>query len=445
MFERILIANRGEVATRVARTCRRLGIDTIGVHVSDEADALHVEACDEVVDLGDDPGAYRDAARLLAVAKERGANAVHPGSGLLADDPSFARAVEAEGLIFVGPAAERFEAAADRIRVRKVAIDAGVRVLGGSERAIVGPREALIDVDRIEYPVVVRPVNGVGEAAIHHVVHDVAELAEALADLDPLESHGGVYLEKHVELARHVVVQMIFDGEDAIALGDREVSLRKEGRRLIAESPAPAIDQLHHRDAVRGAMWEAATEVATRLGCLGLGSCHFLVDADAAFFFTGFTPSLQVEHPTIEMCLGMDLVEMQLRLAAGEPSPPELRTVESTGAALQARVDAATDPATGLAFASHVQSARWPPAPQGKVRIETGINVGNVVSQAHDPLVATVTTYAPNRHDALLMLDRILAEIHIAPLVTNLRLLRKVLNHESFRAGQYDESFVDRI
>lgn len=445
MFERILIANRGEVATRVARTCRRLGIETIAVHVGVDEGALHVEACDEAAHLGDDPSAYHDAARLVAIAKERGAHAVHPGYGLFADEAGFARAVESAGLVFVGPAAERFEAARDRLFVRSLAIEAGVRVLPGSEQPIFGPQLALEHVDRIGYPVEVRPVRGIGEPALRYACEDVADLAEALAALDPLEDHGGVYIEERVELARHVEVQVIFDGEDAIVLGDREVTLRSGGRRILCESPAPALDQLHHREAVRGAIWEAAAEVATRLGCRGLASCHFVLDADGTFFFSSFRPGLQVEHPTIEMCSGIDLVEMQLRLAAGEPIPPELRTAETTGAALQARVDAATDPETGLAFESSVQSARWPPAPQGTVRIETGVRVGSIVSPAHDPLVATVTTYAPNRHDALLMLDRILAEIHLTPLVTNLRLLRKVLNHHSLQAGQYDEGFIERI
>lgn len=445
LFERILIANRGEVGTRVARTCRRLGIETIGVHVGADENALHIEACDEAAQIGDHPSAYLDAARLVSTAKERGAHALHPGYGLLADEPSFTRAVESAGIVFVGPAADPVEAARDRLFVRSTAMEAGVRVLPASERPIFGPQLALEDVDRIGYPVEVRPVGGVGEPRERCVAYDVAELAEALVTLDPLEDHGGAYLEKHVELARHVEVQVIFDDEEAIVLGDREVTLRKGGRRVLSESPAPALDQLHHRDAVRGAIWEAASEVTSRLGCRGLASCHFVLDAEGTFFFSSFRPGLQVEHPTIEMCSGIDLVEMQLRLAAGEPMPPELRTAETTGAALQARIDAAIDPETGLAFESHVKSARWPPAPQGTVRIETGVRVGSVISPELDPLVATVTTHAPNRHDALFMLDRILAEIHLSPLVTNLRLLRKVLNHHSLQAGQYDEGFIERI
>lgn len=445
MFERILIANRGEVATRVARTCRRLGVETVGVHVTQEDTALHVEACDESVSIGDDAAAYRDVAAMVAAAKQAGVHAVHPGYGLLADEPSFAQAIEAEGLIFVGPAAERFETARDRLAVRQIAVDCGVRVLPASTRPILEPNAALREIDEVGYPVVVKPVHGVGEPEHRPIAADVAALHEALTALDPLPDHGGAYLERWVDRARHVEVQIIYDGAEAVVLGDREVSVVKAGRRVLSESPAPALEQLHHRDAVRGAIWDASIEITKRLDCRGLASCHFVLDADGQFHFAHFTPSLQIEHPTAEMCAGLDLVEMQLRLAAGESMPPELWKVESTGASLQARIDASIDPRTGRPFESRVESARWPPAPQGKVRIETGVKTGSLVSAAHDPLVATVTTYAPNRHDALLMLDRILAEIHLHPLVTNLRLLRKALNDGSLQAGQYDEGFLERI
>ena len=444
MFERILIANRGEVATRVARTCRRLGVETVAVHVATDTDAPHIDACDEHISVGDGPAAYRDLAALLAAAKERGVHAVHPGYGHLAHDPAFARAVEEAELCFVGPTSERYAAVSDRLAVRDLAIACGVRVLPGSERAITGPQLALVDVDRLGYPVEVRPVAGIGEVP-GAVAWDVAELAEGLAALDPLDQGGGAYLEAHVERPRHVEVQIIGDGEHAFVLGDREVSLRKDGNRILCESPAAALDQLNDGDAVRGAVWEAAVDIGTRLAFRGLGSCHFVLDADGVYSFVGFTPGLQVEHSTIEMCAGLDLVELQLLLASGEALPESLHTLQPTGCALQARVLAATDPATGLAFDRSVQEARWPPAPQGKVRIETGVKVGSVVSSELDPLIATVTTYAPVRHDALLMLDRILAEIHVGPVVTNQRLLRKALNDESLRAGQYDEGFVERM
>ncbi len=445
MFERILIANRGEVAARVARTCRRLGVETVALASHAEASAPHVEACDEWIDLGDGEDALCDVGRVAEAAKSAGVHAVHPGYGLARDEVALARALAEAGIAYVGPGAERLAALRDRIAVRNAASALGVRVLPGSEEAILTPNAALADVDRLEYPVVVKAVRGFGEPDALPVVNDVAELSEALDALGPLEAAGGAYLERWVERARHVEVQVVSAGEDAVVLGDREVSLRRGHRRVLAEAPACALDQLHHDQAVRGALWDASADLALAVGAAGLATCHFLLDSDGTFFFVGLTPGLTVEHSTTEMCVGLDLVEIALRIAAGEPMPPEVLRSEPTGCALLARVDASLDPRTGTAFESRVDAARWPPAPQGKVRIETGVKVGSVILPAHDPLVASVTTYAPTRHDALLMLDRILAEIHLAPVVTNLRLLRKGLNHEALRAGQYDEGFLDRV
>ncbi len=445
VFERILIANRGEVAARVARTCRRLGIETVAVHADHEADAPHVEACDEAIRLEDGDAALRDVARIVSAARDAGVNAVHPGYGSGRDEVALARALAEAQIAFVGPSADRLEAMRDRLAVRDVAASLGVRVLPGSEQAILDPNAALADVDRLGYSVVVKPVRGCGEPDGLPVAHDVAALSEALDALGPLDTNGGAYLERWVERARHVEVQIIADATEARVLGDREVSLRKGAQRLLAEAPARALEELHDGDAVRGAMWDASVDIAMALGCTGLATCQFLLDGDGTFYFLGIAPGLTVEHSTTEMCCGLDLVELSIRIAAGEPIPPEAWRAEPTGCAFMARVDASLDPRTGRPFDSRVEAARWPPAPQGKVRIETGVKVGSLVKTDHDPMLASVTTYAPTRHDALLMLDRILAEIHLGPVVTNLRLLRKALNHESLRAGQYDDLFFERI
>jgi acetyl/propionyl-CoA carboxylase alpha subunit len=445
VYERILIANRGEVAARIARTCRRLGIETIGVHVESERDEVHVEACDQSVSLGADPSAYREIARIVEAARGTEVPVVHPGYGIRRDEAELVRALESVGIACVGPSAERCEAASDRLSVLAAANAHGIRTLPASERAILEPNEALAHIDRVGYPVLVKPVRGLGEPASDKPVSDVAELSERLDAMSPLDASGGAYLERWVERARHVQVQVIYDGKEALVLGEREVSVRREGRIVVAESPAPAIDQLHYADAVRGAMWDAACEIAAALGCVGLPSCHFVIDSDGVFYFTGFTAGLTVEHATTEMCSNLDLVELSLRLSAGESLPPEVWKAEPTGSAFCGRVDASIDPRDGRPFESRVDAARWPPAPQGKVRIETGVKSGSVISPEHDPMIASITTYAPTRHDALLMLDRILAEIHLAPVVTNLRLLRKAVNDESLRAGQYDDGFLDRI
>ncbi len=444
MFERILIANRGEVAARVARTCRRLGIETVGLHTDHESGAPHVEACDESVRL-EDASAYVSVTQIVTAAREARVVAVHPGYGLARDEIALARALAEAEIAYVGPAADRLEAMRDRLAVREIAASLGVRVLAGSEAAILDPNAALADVDRIGYPVVVKPVRGYGEPDGLPVAHDVAALSEALESLAPLDERGGAYLERWLDRARHVEVQLVADGNEAQVLADREVSLRKGPQRLLAEAPARALDELHDGEALRGAIWDASCDIATALGCVGVASCHFLVDSDGTFYFVGISPGLGVEHTTTEMCTGLDLVELSIALAHGDPIPAEAWHAEPTGCAFLARVDASLDPRTGRPFESSVETTRWPPAPQGKVRIETGIKVGSLVQADHEPMLASVTTYAPTRHDALLMLDRILAEIHLGPVVTNLRLLRKALNHESVRAGQYDDGLIERI
>lgn len=443
MFERILIANRGEVAVRIARTCRRLGLETVGVHLESEAPDL--EACDEYVAIGTEPAAYADVEAIITAARGANVQAIHPGYGIERDAVALAAAAEAAGLICIGPSSERLRVLEDRLAVRNAAAELGVRVLPASERAIVEPNQALVDVDAIGYPVVIKPARGFGEPDALPVAHDVAALSEALDSLGPTLAASGAYLEPWIERARHVEVQLVVNGNEALVLGDRDVSLRKAGRRMLAESPAAALEQLHHKDAVRGALWDASSEIAVALGCTGLASCHYLLDADGTFYFVGMMPGLTVEHTTTEMCCNLDLVELSLTLASGEPIPPEAWRAEPTGCAFLARVDAALDPRNGRPFESRADVTRWPPAPQGKVRIETGVKPGTPISPAYDPMIASVTTYATTRHDALLMLDRILAEITLAPVVTNLRLVRKALNHESVRAGQYDDDFVERL
>lgn len=432
MFERILIACRGEVGARVARTCRRLGLDTVAVHVAGEQDEVHVEACDEAIEIGSEAVAYADPDLLVAAAAHANVGAVHTGYGLGLDEARLARALADREIAYVGAHYERLEASFDLLRVRAAADDAGVRVIAAegplTDAAAVGAA-----IDALGAPVVLRPARCAREP------DEILLASEPIALAEPHVA------ERYLERPRHVEVQLLSDGQDAVVLGDWECSLRKGHHRVAAEAPARALDALPQRDAVRGAVWDASIEITTRLGLAGLVTCHYLLDADGVFFFVGARAGLQEEHVLTEMCTALDLVELQLRVASGEGMPPEALRAEPTGAAFQARVDASADPRTGRPFESRVDAARWPPAPPGKVRLEAGVKNGSAIAQAHDPLIATVTTYAPTRHDALLMLDRIIAEIHLAPLVTNLRLLRKALNHESLRAGQYDEGLLDRI
>lgn len=442
MFEKILVANRGEIAARVARTCRRIGADTVAMCAEGEEESVHVQACDEAAAIGPAEG-HASAELVVATALANGCQAIHPGYGLFDESLELPRRAEAAGIALIGPSAETIALHRDRLALREAAIEAGLRVLPASAEPHSTLEAAIEEGRSLGYPVVVKRALGLVEPRILMVATDEASL---IAHVRELELDGAaIALERHIDRPRHVEVQVAADGVGHIAvIGDREVSARKDHRRVLAESPAPAIDALHGREEVRAAIWAAAFDLAAYTGFRGVGSVQFLIDPQGRFHFVGFIPRLSPEHALAEMCANVDLVEVEVALALAQGVPDSVLRSEPTGHAVQARIDAAMDPRDGRPFPGRADEVRWPPAPTGKVRIESGIQARSRVNATEDAMVATVTTYAPTRHEAVLLLDRIIAETRISPLVTNLRLLRRALNHESFRACQYDEGFLDR-
>lgn len=451
MFERILIANRGEIAARLARTLRRLGADTVAVCLAGEESSVHVQACDTHVLLTSelaDP--YRDLAAIVRAAKESGCQAVHAGYGLFDHSPELARQIERAGLVHVGPSPELVVMLRDRAGLRQAAEEAGLRVLAASSRPLAGPaderwaEDVREEVASLGLPLVVKPAYGLREPSSLVVLHDLEGLESWIADRAREPEREPLVLERYVERPRHVEVYVVGDGTDYVVVGDVESSVRKDHRRVIAESPAPAIDCLHRGAAVRSAVWAASLDLAREVSLRGVAAVHFLFDAAGHFHFVGMRPGLAPEHALVEMCTNVDLVEVECLLALGAPLPKAATSAEPTGHAVQARVEAALDPRDARPFPGRTEDVRWPPAPTGRVRIESSVQAGSRVSAHDDPLVATVATYAPTRHEAVLTLDRVVAETRIAPLTTNLRLLRRALNHESFRALTVDEGFLDR-
>jgi acetyl/propionyl-CoA carboxylase alpha subunit len=452
MFERILIANRGEVAARLARTLRRLGADTVALCAAGEESSVHVQACDTHVLLASSqhPDPYRDLGAVVRAAKESGCQAVHAGYGLFDRGPELARSLERAGIVHVGPAPDLVVLLRDRVGIRQAAAEAGLRVLAASSR----PLGALADerwgddvreeVAALGLPLVVKPAFGLAEPSSLEVLHDLDGVEAWILAHARNPDREPVVLERHVERPRHVEVYVVGDGVDHVVVGDVESSVRKDHRRVIAESPAPAIDCLHRGAAVRSAVWAAALDLAGEVRLRGVAAVHFLFDAEGHFHFVGMRPGLAPEHALVEMCASVDLVEVECLLALGESLPKSATSAEPTGHAVQARVEAALDPRDGRPFPGRTDDVRWPPAPTGRVRIESSVQPGSRVTVHDDPLVASVATYAPTRHEAVLALDRVVAETRIAPLTTNLRLLRRALNHESFRALTVDEGFLDR-
>jgi acetyl/propionyl-CoA carboxylase alpha subunit len=440
MFERILIAGRGEASARVARTCQRIGADTVALAAPGDEDAVHVQAADEVVAV-DDVSVYRDPDRVIDLALAHHCVAVHPSYGFFDADPWLAGRGQRLGVTVIGPSADRLALYRDRVAMRMAAIDAGLRVLPGGDAIIHDAADAIIMAREVGYPLVMKPGYGVGEPSGLTIVNEESELLRLLNETeDPAFA-----MEAWVDRPRHVEIVLVSDGDaDVAILSDHECSVRKDQRRVIGEAPAPAIDALRNGESVRGAMWAAASQLAIHLGHRGSATVQFLLDARGQFHFVAFKPGLGPEHVLAEMRTGVDLVEADVRLALGEPLPQGSFRTEPTGHAVQARIEAALDPRDQRPFPGRTDDVRWPPAPTGKSRIESAIQNGSKVTADHDPLVATVTTFCPTRHEAVLLLDRMIAETRIAPLITNLRLVRRALNHESFRACQVDEGFLDR-
>ena len=449
-MKKVLIANRGEVTARVARTCKRLGIETVGVFNEPDRESVHRQACDESVHIG--PASlsesYLNQASLIAAAESTGCDAIHPGYGLLSEDVSFCRRVREAGLIFVGPTAEALERALDRTAVRQLALDAGVRILEGTHAAVGDGGEAHDAAEQVGYPLVVKAVRsggGVGPKLAEHP----EELDQALAHTRKRarERFGDdrVYLERALERPRHLEVQVVADGAGHIvAVGDRECSIQRGGLRLLDETPAPSLTCGESGRRTQEAMYDAAISVTREAGLTGAITCEFLLDADGRAYLLELRPRLQVAHGTTEMCTNLDLVEAQLLVAQGEAIPSEFERVHPSGHAMEVRIS--LDPGTRLGTETlEIKEVRWPNASPGRLRIEASVMSGGRYTREHDTLLAKVTSFAPTRHAAFLLLDRVLAESSLAPLPTNSAFLRRILAHESFRAGQYDTSFVAQL
>ncbi|TAK31472.1 MAG: ATP-grasp domain-containing protein [Myxococcaceae bacterium] len=449
MFTRILIANRGEIAARIARTCRRLGVATVGIHSEADADALHPSAMDESHLVG--PAAVRESymnvAAILEVAKRTGAQAVHPGYGLLSEKSHFARAVIDAGLVWIGPSPEALDALGDKMLSRATAIAAGVSPVPGANAPVESVAEAESILARIGYPALVKPVGGGGGIGMQ-VVRDPSGIERAMKSASDraAASFGDarVYVERFVERPRHIEVQIFGDTHgEVVALGERECSLQRRHQKIVEESPAPAFhgDEGH---VYRERILDAAVRIGRAAKYVGAGTCEFIWDESRKeFYFLEVNCRIQVEHPVTEMVTGLDLVEWQLRVSLGEPLPPSMRAVSPSGHAIEARLYA-EDPAKGfIPKPGDVATLNWPAEQEGSLRIDAGVRAPGKVTPYYDPMIAKLIAHAPTRAEAIAKLGEALAGVEVAPLVTNLAFLKAVLKSEEFGAGAYDTTFAE--
>jgi len=446
MFKKLLIANRGEIAIRIIRACRELSIRTVAVYSETDANARHVREADEALLIG--PPAPRDSYlrvdKLLEAARATGAEAIHPGYGFLSENADFADAVRAAGLIFIGPTGDSIRAMGSKTGARALMEQAGVPVVPGfqlpspSRRVAEGEGELVSfqqAAARLGYPVLVKAAGGGGGRGMR-VVRAPEALAEALAsaqaEAQSAFGDGAVFLEKYLEHAKHIEFQVFGDAHgNVLHLFERECSVQRRHQKLIEEAPSPLLNQ---HPALRAQMAQAAVAAARAVNYQNAGTIEFIVDpATLNFYFLEMNTRLQVEHPVTEALTGLDLVHLQLRMAAGEPLPFTQEQITARGHALECRV-IAEDPAQNfLPSVGKVLLAREPFGPG--VRIDSGYGAGDEVSPHYDSLIAKVITHAPTRAEALARMQTALAGYALLGLTTNLEFLQAVLSGEDFVSG----------
>jgi acetyl-CoA carboxylase biotin carboxylase subunit len=443
MFSKVLIANRGEIALRIIRACRELGVATVAVYSDADATAPHVRAADEAVHIGAAPSAesYLRGERIVDAALRTGAEAIHPGYGFLSEREWFAAAVRDAGLAFVGPPPEAIAATGSKTAARLLAIEAGVPVVPGTTEALHDASEAAAIAERFGYPVLLKAAAGGGGKGMR-VVHAAGELAASLdaARREAKSAFGddAVYVEKFVVGPRHVEIQVLADAHGTVlSLGERECSVQRRHQKMIEEAPSVAVSP-----ELRARMSASAVAFARAAGYVNAGTCEFLLDADGQYYFLEMNTRLQVEHPVTELVTGIDIVQWQLRVAAGEPLPFVQEEIAPAGWAIECRITS-EDPANGfLPSTGRVTQLRLPAGPG--VRWDGGIEVGTEIGLFYDPMLAKLIVWAPTRPLAIERMRRALGELVVVGVETSRDFHLRVMEDEDFRRGDIEIQWLER-
>lgn len=442
MFKKVLIANRGEIAVRVIRTCKALGITTIGVYSEADADAPHVKMADEAYLIGGSRVAesYLNINKILEVAKLAGAEAIHPGYGLLSENAEFARRCEDAGLIFIGPSPNVISKMGSKIESRKVMEEAGVPVVPGITYPLSDAEEAVEVADSIGYPVMLKASAGGGGIGMQ-VVQNGDEIRKAFAGNQKRATDffgdGSMYIEKFVANPRHIEIQILADGfGNTVYLWERECSIQRRHQKVVEEAPSSFITE-----DTRTKMGEAAVKAAKSIGYKNAGTIEFLVDEEQNFYFLEMNTRLQVEHPVTEAITGLDLVEQQLQIAAGQPLNFSQEEVKREGHAIEVRIYA-EDPKTFFPSPGKITKLELPNGPG--VRHELAIHGQSVVTPFYDPMIAKLVVQGSSREEAINRLQAALADYHIEGIKTNIPMLQEVVAHSAFHSGDTTTDFVSK-
>jgi acetyl-CoA carboxylase, biotin carboxylase subunit len=442
MFEKILIANRGEIALRIHRACREMGIKTVAVHSTADDTAMHVRLADESVCIGPPPAreSYLNIPAILSAAQITGADAIHPGLGFLAENPGFAEMVEEHGFVFIGPSVEHIRMMGDKVAAKRRAVELGIPVVPGSEGAVESLEHAIAEASRIGYPVLIKAAGGGGGRGMR-VAREESELKEMLPaaqrESAAFFANAAVYLERYLGHPRHIEVQILADGQGGVIhLGERDCSLQRSHQKVLEETPSPALNREQRTELGR-----VATEAIAKLGYKSAGTIEFLFE-DGKFFFIEMNTRIQVEHPISEMVSGIDIVREQLRIASGAPLGYRQADVKLAGHAIECRINAEHPesfvPSPGTITGYH--------APGGMgVRVDSALYQGYSVPPQYDSLVAKLIVHGTSRNECLMRLRRSLEEFVITGIDTTIPLHQRLVAAPDFINGTYDVHWLGRF
>lgn len=443
MFEKVLVANRGEIAVRIIRALKEMGIKSIAVHSEADRDSLHVRMADQSVCIGpaSSTSSYLSIPSIISAAQITGADAIHPGYGFLAENAYFAEMCTANNIVFIGPSASSIEAMGDKVKARDMARAAGVPLVPGSDGAVSNAKDALQIANEVGYPVLVKAAAGGGGRGMR-LAHNRDDLKEALqtASAEAKAAFGSaeVYIEKYIEEPRHIEIQILSDSHgNAIYLGERDCSLQRRNQKLLEEAPSAFVDE-----EMRKKMGQVAVDLVQRVGYVSAGTIEFLVDKNKNFYFIEMNTRIQVEHPVTELVTGVDLIKEQLRIAAGEPLSITQEQVKVNGWAIECRINA-EDPTHDFRPSPGVITEYLVPGGPG-VRVDSAAYTGYKVSPHYDSMVAKLIVWAPSREEAIDRMNRALGEFVIEGIKTTIPFHMRVLHNAFFRKGEVYTNFIQR-
>src|SRR6476661_3040435 len=444
MFSKILIANRGEIALRIIRACREMSIQTAVVYSTADKDAAYLQLADQAICIGEGPPAesYLNIPRIISAAEIADVQAIHPGYGFLAENAHFAEICRSCKIEFIGPPTKAMTAVGDKVECKKLAKRAKVPTVPGSDGAVDDEKIALRVANDIGYPVIIKAAAGGGGRGMRVAHNDVslrAGLRQAQAEAENAFKDSTVYIEKYVEFGRHVEVQILADNHgNAVHLWERDCSMQRRHQKLVEESPSPVLKQ-----SVREALCESAVRLIKAAGYTNAGTVEFLVDKDQSFYLLEVNARIQVEHPVTEEVTGIDLIQEQIRVAAGLPLSFKQKDVKQTGAAIECRINA-EDPARNFAPSPGViQELRVPGGPG--IRWDSHVYAGYRIPPNYDSMIGKLIVHRPTRAQAISAMKRALHEFHIAPIKTTIPLHLQIMDNHEFQSGDVDTGFVERV